>query len=119
MVTRTQLGPALAGGVWLLLIGVTIWLQQTHGVTTTVCWWKHATGIPCPTCGCTRSLLALGQGDAIAALRANPLLPMLLLGAGLWLVCGRRATIFTSRWSWSIVAVLFVANWVWLIVDGR
>ena len=32
-----------------------------------------ATGLPCPTCGVTRALLALAQGDPIRSLYCHPL----------------------------------------------
>ncbi len=37
------------------------------------CPFRILTGIPCPTCGATRSLIQLAHGDITAALMMNPL----------------------------------------------
>ena len=52
----------------------------------TLCPFRLVTGLPCPFCGMTRSLLALGQGDLGASVRFHPLGPFLLVAAalGLW-----------------------------------
>jgi len=52
----------------------------------TLCPFRLATGVPCPFCGMTRSMLALGQGDLGASVRFHPLGPVLLVVAalGLW-----------------------------------
>jgi hypothetical protein len=42
----------------------------------TICMLRRLTGMPCPTCGVTRSLRALGQGEAAAAVRFHPLGPL-------------------------------------------
>lgn len=39
----------------------------------TVCLLKNVTGLPCPSCGTTRSLLLLMSGDLQTALLTNPL----------------------------------------------
>jgi hypothetical protein len=38
------------------------------------CWFRRLTGLPCPTCGATRSALSLAHGDLMAAWRHNPLI---------------------------------------------
>ena len=52
----------------------------------TLCPFRLVTGVPCPFCGMTRSLFALGQGDLGAGVRFHPLGPALLVVAalGLW-----------------------------------
>jgi Protein of unknown function (DUF2752) len=42
------------------------------------CPFRAVTGLPCPFCGLTHSLLALGAGDWRASLHLNPLGPLLL-----------------------------------------
>ena len=90
------------------------------------CLLRKLTGLPCPTCGCTRSLLAWSQLDPVEAFRFNPLFSTLLVGVFVWLlawgferVSGRlflgpwraRAT----RWPWGkVLIVLAVVNWVYL-----
>ena len=46
------------------------------------CPFHAVTGLPCPFCGLTHSLLALGAGDWRASLHLNPLGPLLLVLAG-------------------------------------
>jgi len=41
-----------------------------------ICMLRRVTGMPCPTCGATRSLRALGQGEVAAAVRFHPLGPL-------------------------------------------
>lgn len=85
--------PWLALGALLGLVGLRLagllapWLGWVPG-----CVFKHLTGLACPTCGLTRAVLALGQGDWLDALRWYPALGLLALGApGLVLWDLRRA----------------------------
>ncbi|MBK8000772.1 MAG: DUF2752 domain-containing protein [Verrucomicrobia bacterium] len=48
------------------------------------CGLRELTGIPCPACGSTRSLLAWTHLDPIAAFRFNPLFFLACSGVGLW-----------------------------------
>ncbi len=50
------------------------------------CLLRTATGIPCPGCGCTRSLLAWAHLDPLAALRFNPLFFVATLGVAAWAI---------------------------------
>ncbi len=95
------------------------------------CMFKNVTGIPCPSCGSTRSVLALMEGDVGAALRLNPL--GLLLAAGLlavpiWipvdLLTGKRSLprawqrfehAVRIPWVAAAMIALIALNWIWNI----
>ncbi len=92
------------------------------------CTFKTLVGIPCPTCGITRTTLALTNLDFAAALRVNPLVTVLLMAfvaggliAGLLAIAGRPLR--EPRWDLrpgerlGLVAVL-VANWAYLVSRG-
>ncbi|MGB0525523.1 MAG: DUF2752 domain-containing protein [Flammeovirgaceae bacterium] len=53
--------------------------QQAHEAGFRVCLIKRATGIPCPSCGATRSVLAVLHGDFAKAMYYNPIGFILLL----------------------------------------
>jgi len=91
------------------------------------CVFRSLTGVSCPTCGSTRSLVHLAQGDVGQALAMNPLFALAFVGALLFLLyngaalfTGSRLALFlTSRESSFLragAAVLFLANWLYLII---
>src|SRR6476659_2685647 len=57
-----SLASMVGGGVWLAL-----------GLPWPRCPFLAVTGLPCMTCGATRSTIAFLHGDFLAALRWNPL----------------------------------------------
>jgi len=67
----------LAGYIWLFLNTSTASFQTND---TSICIMKHTTGIPCPSCGSTRSVQAILQGNFSQALHWNPLGFLLILG---------------------------------------
>lgn len=99
-----------------------------------VCLFKHATTIPCPSCGSTRSVLHILHGDLRGGLYWNPLGFILLVGlivAPVWiahdllrrknslLVSFRRMEIWLRKWWIALPAVILVlGNWVWNLVKG-
>lgn len=90
------------------------------------CMLRKFTGIPCPTCGCTRSLLAWSNLDLAAAFRFNPLFFVLSVGLLGWLVlwCVERLTgrAWLEQWVtqvrrgpvWKVFLALAVVNWLYL-----
>lgn len=56
-----------------------------------LCPFRLVTGLPCPFCGMTRSLLALGRGDVAASVALHPLGPVVALLAVLGLLRFARA----------------------------
>jgi hypothetical protein len=55
------------GWLWLFLN------SRNPGNGTTLCLFKNVTGFPCPSCGSTRALLHILQGDLTGALSLNPI----------------------------------------------
>lgn len=116
--------------VWLVL-GMALLAVAAHvallwQLPLPQCWLRRLTDVPCPSCGCTRSLAAWAALDLEHALRFNPLLFLLcvtvLAWAILWLaeVAARRTFLdaLKSRvqgWPWwRISAALIALNWLYL-----
>jgi hypothetical protein len=68
----------LSGYGWLVYNSIQVHHEQT---TINPCLFKQITGIPCPSCGVTRSILLIGKGNIPDSLSLNPLGIILLLMA--------------------------------------
>ncbi|MFT6210308.1 MAG: hypothetical protein ACJAYA_001133 [Bacteroidia bacterium] len=122
-----------------LLVGVGyLWLswnflfQESSGLN--ICMFKHATGFACPSCGSTRSVLSILEGNFDAALMMNPLgflgsfalivVPVLGI-AGRWRkrnLLGEalsRLEVFARqpRIALPLIAIV-LCNWAWNIYKG-
>ena len=118
----------LVGGASLCLLGVAL---VTPGIQLPRCAFKTITGLPCPTCGVTRTIIALSRGDVDRAMFMNPLAAILCAGGVLYLlyaavVLALRLPRFRPTVSAAgarlvrIGAVAVIAtNWIWLIATGR
>jgi len=96
-----------------------------------VCLFKHATHVPCPSCGSTRSVMSLINGDFLQALYINPfgiIISIIMLITPLWIlfdIVTRKNTLlnyyrktedFFKKPGIAIPFVLFVLiNWIWNI----
>ena len=115
---------ALGAGLLLLGLGVA-------RLDLIRCPWKILTGLPCATCGGTRALQALLAGNVTAALRLQPLITMMAVAAvvwtgyavaGAWLGLPRVRVQASAREKiifLALAAGLILANWWYLIMDGR
>lgn len=119
----------LTGYVWLAVT----W-NPSNSAEPGACLFKRLTGIPCPSCGSTRSVLALLHGDFSSGIYWNPfgiILISILLLAPLWIlfdVVFRRQTLFSFynqteriiRRKWIAIALilLVILNWIWNIYKG-
>jgi hypothetical protein len=108
--------------------------HMSHDTGLDVCLTKRLTGIPCPSCGSTRSVIALIEGDLTAPFRLNPLgyvIAVFLVVTPLWvatdlirnadsLLVAYRKTEQLIRRRWIAVALmlLLLVNWVWNIIKG-
>ncbi len=92
------------------------------------CWFKGFLGIPCPTCGSTRSLVGLSQGNIAASLTINPLISFAVIFAVIYFVYSLITFIFDlPRVAFSPsekekdaaragAVILALTNWVYLFI---
>lgn len=119
--------------VWVLLAGVGVAgfvrVAVAWQLPLPFCLLRKLTGLPCPACGSTRSLLAWTHLDPVAAFRFNPLFCLgSVLAAGwllLWVTdrwtgrglaagierAARRLPVTPVAWILGVSAAL---NWVYL-----
>jgi hypothetical protein len=97
----------------------------------TLCIIKTVTGIPCPTCGTTRSVSLIAQGKLKPAIIANPLgflACIVLLISPLIIVFDfitkndyffnfykKTESIIKKKWIAISAIMLILANWIWNI----
>ena len=111
-----------------------LFYSHSHGGIT-VCPIKNITGMPCPSCGTTRAVMALLQGHFSEAAYINPLgylATAALAVLPIWLIYDlilKKDTFITSykkaenyiKGSTIIIAVaalLMLSNWIWNIYKG-
>ncbi|MFP4107383.1 MAG: DUF2752 domain-containing protein [Phycisphaerae bacterium] len=112
---------------WLSFVSLGAWLERAFGIVLVRCWFKTLLHIPCPACGLTRSGLSVLGGNLWKAFLYNPFW-VLVIGMFLFLLCVRLAC---GRWltlqltrseriaAWIVISMAFMANWAYLICDGR
>jgi hypothetical protein len=114
-----------AGVVWLVIDAV------TDG-SWTPCLFKLLTGIPCPSCGSTRAVLALLRGEdvlaynplgiftfAVSSLTLAVLCRDLMTGSDSLFNYWRRAEQFVRQPSVAATGIaLLASNWAWTIARG-
>jgi Protein of unknown function (DUF2752) len=116
-------------GLLALMGGVAVRFLHLDRLGITLCTFKAMTGLPCMTCGGTRTLGLLARGDLGAALAMNPLValaffvlvPWALVDLVLW-TRGRAVAIeLGPAGPRAVIAVIVVvlANWAYLILMGR
>jgi hypothetical protein len=121
------LWPVVGGSVWLSLIGAFRFLYPVRSAGVVLCPLKRMSGVPCPTCGATRSVLSLLNGNPGGAIAYNPLFfagTMLLFAVVLIrLVLARKVRIHVSRTErlgiWVLLTVFVLSNWAYVICMGR
>jgi hypothetical protein len=109
----TRHAAARLGASMLAAMVLVAWpdaLPEVARWTDAICLMRALTGLPCPGCGITTSLLALGRGDLVGSWSANPAglaVAALLIGQAaiaanaLRLMMGNPASRARSPWfSW-------------------
>jgi hypothetical protein len=90
------------------------------------CLLKAATGLPCPFCGSTRTVVALGQFDLFNAFVENPLmavivlvLPLLFMGSLFFDVKNKEIDLkyfLQEKKAFWILAGILALNWFYLLI---
>ena len=125
--SRLPRWPTWAVGIvlaWLATVAASQWLAWTLGQPMELCLFKRISGLPCPTCGRTRGVLALLAGHAGTAWAYNPLamgiLIALAVGLMLRVAFALRLSLELSplqrKAACVLAASLLAANWIYLIV---
>ena len=125
--TRWPIWPIVFGLVWLALVAAMRFVCQGPEMGIVLCPLKRMVGMPCPTCGTTRSALSFLSGDPIAAILYNPLVfvaaAMLVMVLLVRLVFARRVRLHIPRrqriGAWVLFAALLLGNWAYVICAGR
>jgi hypothetical protein len=121
----------LTGYIWLYY-KISASLTETNSVD--VCLIKKVTNIPCPSCGSTRSLISLTQGNFFEAFYLNPfgyLIAVGLLMTPIWVIMDvttRSNTLLNSYILFEAqlknpklaipLILLTIINWIWNITKG-
>jgi hypothetical protein len=98
-------------------------LWTRAGLPLPRCGFRALTGVACPTCGSTRMLQALAEGDVPRAAAASPLvlLALLLLVAWVVLSLARRRVVLTraeQRRLAALAAIAFALGWLYAACCG-
>lgn len=119
----------VAGYSWLAFVQ---FVPQLSGFG--VCIFKHIAGIPCPSCGVTRAIQLLLQGNVRESLLMNPLgilVALLAVIVPIWIaadfllhkqtffrVYKQSETIIRRPTVATVLILLVVTNWFWGISKG-
>jgi hypothetical protein len=122
------LGACLIGYVWLTYHFLVVHNNFNH---KGVCFFKNVTNIPCPSCGATRSVLKIIQGDFYQASLINPLgilIALLLIIIPIWVTIDliTKRLSMLNFWYYiekklknplmvTLVIVMVGINWIWNI----
>ena len=103
-----------------------------EGINT--CIIKQVTTIPCPSCGTTRSIISLVNGNFLESLYWNPLgiiLVMIMVISPIWILIDfifKKKSLYTTyrktekviqnKYIAIVLIILILANWVWNIQKG-
>ena len=126
-----RVGHAVVAGLIALVfvasfLGVDRWrvlaIPSIGGEGATLCLLRRTTGLPCPTCGMTRSFCAMSRGEVGDAFQKHPLGPVLyallafvMVRSAVAAVRGRRLFAGTARlllWSVPVLPAAAVVVWV-------
>jgi Zn-dependent protease with chaperone function len=120
----------LLWGIFAVVAVVMAGIFKNYLETLPACVFKEATGIPCLTCGGTRSIVALSDLHIAQAFLFNPLLMMIFAASILFSLLVALGFVFHRRIEVRLnatearIARIFVAaaiasNWAYLIVHLR
>lgn len=128
---RWMLLACTAGYAWLFWVSHHL---RSGANSFDLCFIKHATNIPCPSCGVTRSAISFLHGDFLKALYLNPLgiaISAILIISPLWIALDyllRKKTFLNFYLNAEelirkpaiavTLSLLVLSNWVWNITKG-
>ena len=110
-----------AGSLGAVALGAATDVRPSDDLT--LCPFRLATGLPCPFCGLTHSLFALGQGDVDDSVRFSPLGPLVAVAAAVvgWIVLRAVKQERPLRWPRPVLALgtmVLALSWAFQLTQG-
>lgn len=121
-----------AGYIWIFFNLTNAFADHQHDLE--VCLIKNVTGIPCPSCGSTRAVLALIQGHFIESVLLNPfglIIFLIMIVSPIWVAIDfynksdslfifyqRVEEILRNKKVMFAFFTLVIINWIWNIIKG-
>jgi hypothetical protein len=121
----------LAGYTWIFAIQA---IRFSHTDEPEVCVFRYLTHIPCPSCGSSRSVLALFNGDFLQAFQWNPfgyIIALILIISPVWIAIDvitkksslleiylKTELLFRKKIIAITAIILVLVNWMWNIQKG-
>ena len=102
-------------GLFVTLALVFYYVLLYFSKSSTTCFFKLTTGIPCPACGMSRAVFALTKGDFLSAWHWHPLVYLLPLVLVLLIVRAySKSPVDSAIWRkiWLGLAVVFIGTWI-------
>ena len=93
-----------------IILAAAVLLAFAFFSDTGICVFRRVTGLPCPSCGMTRSYLALFRGDIKTAFFMHPLFWMVPIIVGLILYSHYKKVYFTKVYV--IIGIIFIAVYI-------
>jgi len=117
--TRTHLRVLSACG---LVLAAAIPPRVLDG-TPTICPFRLITGLPCPACGLTRSVVSAMHGDALSSLETHPfgmvaIVVMIALAFGLDHRFPAVTSALLRRSTLAVIAAIWVGSWIARLVTA-
>ena len=120
----------LIWGPIAILFIVTAGLFKNIAPRLPACIFHEITGLPCPTCGATRSVMALSRFDLMSSLTLNPLVTLFAIGLIIFsllfligAITGKSLNIALAEKGKKVIRysafVLIALNWLFLILIKR
>jgi len=109
------------GALGAVALGATTDVRPSDDLV--LCPFRLATGVPCPFCGLTHSLVALGQGEIDESVRFSPIGPLVAVLAALagWAVIGATRRGRRLRWPRPLLAfgtMVLALSWAFQLTQG-
>lgn len=118
-----------AGYAWLFFC-----IRNGPGAGPTLCLFKRITGVPCPSCGTTRSVMLLTEGNFRESFLQNPfgfLIATILIVVPVWVFADlllkksslhhwyQKSEVLLRKPVFAIpLSAIVIFNWIWNISKG-
>jgi len=116
-------------GPMVFIFLIFVFLNRHFAGLIPQCIFHEFTGVPCLTCGATRSVVSLAEFHPLASFLFNPMVPIFLIGLLLLSLLAAVETISGLKLKMEfngaerrglriIIIAAILANWVYLIIAG-